>query len=84
MWLDHRKYHGELVSKKPAYIPVCWKDIVLKEAVVVAADFHNAIKHFGKPDKISNHPHRTQRLLVVNTQSAHCSVHNKSINQEST
>jgi len=38
-----------VLEKKTENVLVCWEYIVLKETVVIAANFCNAIKHFRKP-----------------------------------
>jgi len=36
------------------HVLVCWENIIFVVAVVVAAQLHNAVKHFRKPVMTSN------------------------------
>lgn len=49
------KHCNDASSGKPTDVLVCRKDVVFVVAIVVAADFHNTVKHFRKPNKTIVH-----------------------------
>ena len=58
-------------KQKRQNVLVFWKDIVFIETVIVAANFHNAIEHFGKPIRpavIHAHVHNPHTIHTYTSQ----------------